>query len=64
MNKEAVESQDVMICTCGYDLRISGHCGTCGCYFSICLECHLPTRGSKCTCEVKTRHPNYPEEWA
>ena len=50
------------ICTCGYDLRVTGHCG-CGKYFSICLECHLPTRANRCVCVKKTRNLNYPEEW-
>ena len=49
-------------CSCGYDLRATGHCG-CGKYFSICLGCHLPTKLNRCTCAVKTRNPDYPEEW-
>lgn len=53
-----------LFCDCGYDLRVRGHCGTCGGYFSACLGCHLPTRANRCNCEVKTRHPDYPEEWA
>lgn len=52
------------ICTCGYDLRVAGHCGTCGQWFSICLDCKLPTKLNVCTCKVKTRHPDYPEEWS
>ena len=52
-----------VVCTCGYDLRITGHCG-CGKVFQICLGCHLPTRANRCTCAVKTRNMEYPEEWA
>jgi hypothetical protein len=52
-----------MVCDCGYDLRVTGHCGTCGQLFSICLRCHLPTRLNRCNCAVKTIHPDYPEEW-
>ena len=52
-----------LVCHCGYDLKVSGHCG-CGKYFSICLDCHLPTRANKCTCKTKTRNVNYPEEWS
>lgn len=59
----AVLSND-LLCGCGYDLRVRGHCGTCNKYFSICLGCHLPTRANRCKCKVKTRHPDHPEEWA
>lgn len=54
--------QEDAYCTCGYDLRITGHCG-CGKVFQICLGCHLPTRNNRCTCAVKTRNMEYPEEW-
>lgn len=52
-----------LICSCGYDLRAMGHCG-CGKWFSVCLGCHLPTRANRCQCAVKTRNPDYAEEWA
>jgi len=51
------------VCTCGYDLVVSGHCGTCGKVFAKCLGCSLPRKYSRCNCAVKTRHPDYPEEW-
>lgn len=63
MSPNAEVSDPVVRCACGYDLRASGHCGTCGKYFSQCLGCHLPTRLSRCLCKVKTRHPDHPEEW-
>jgi len=55
--------EDTEICSCGYDLRITGHCA-CGKVFQICLGCHLPTRANRCVCKEKKRNPNYPEEWA
>lgn len=58
------EILDGAVCVCGYDLKVRGHCGTCGQYFSTCLGCHLPTRANRCHCRVKTRHPDHPEEWA
>lgn len=58
------DAPDQLRCHCGYDLRARGHCGTCGRYFCLCLGCHLPTMANRCDCAVKTRHPDYPEEWS
>ena len=55
-------ARETLRCTCGYDLRATGHCG-CGKVFQICLGCHLPTRLSRCICKVKQRNAEYPEEW-
>jgi len=53
------------VCTCGYDLRVTCTCGTCGQIYQRCLDCHLPTRANRCTCEGQIRrHPEHPEEWA
>ena len=62
--RERLQEQEEVtaICTCGYDLRASGHCG-CGDYFSTCLRCKLPTRLNRCNCAVKTRNMAYPDEW-
>ncbi len=54
---------DTRQCTCGYDLRARGHCGTCNRYFSLCLKCNKPTNANRCQCRTKTRHPDHAEEW-
>ncbi|HEU4340026.1 MAG TPA: hypothetical protein VFU31_00500 [Candidatus Binatia bacterium] len=61
-NAGELKAPENAVCCCGYDLRVSGHCG-CNKYFSICLGCHRPTRLNRCTCKVKTRNADYPEEW-
>jgi len=58
-----IAEQDIY-CACGYDLYTRGHCGTCGQVFGKCLGCGLQKRFNRCNCKVKTRHPDYPEEWA
>lgn len=52
-------------CTCGYDLKIRCHCGTCGKLYTRCLDCHLPTIANGCQCTGQIQiHPDYPEEWS
>lgn len=57
------DAPSVELCRCGYDLKVRGHCGGCGLYFSMCLGCKKPTPASRCPCAVKVPHPDYPEEW-
>ena len=62
MMERVIEENDGLICTCGYDLRVTGHCA-CGQVFQKCLGCGLPTKMNRCTCPEKKPNPNYPEEW-